>query len=84
MKAKPILLKLIISASLIKTAAGLHCSSDCAACWKTGSTVGEDAKMSCFFGECGHKCPQGYENIHCAKHSRCQYVGFCEVETTAF
>jgi hypothetical protein len=51
MKAQPMVLNLII-VSLIKTAAGLYCSGDCAACWKTG-VPGEDIKFACIFGDCG-------------------------------
>jgi hypothetical protein len=72
-------LNLIIAASLIKTAAGLQCSGDCAACWKIGAP-GVDIKFACIFGDCGDKCPGGYENLHCAKSARCQYVGFSRGE----
>ena len=67
-------LSLIVAAALIKTVVGLECSSNCAACWKTGSP-GVDIKFSCAVGNCNHKCPEGYEGLHCAKVERCQYVG---------
>jgi hypothetical protein len=84
MKAQPMVLNLIIAASLIKTAAGLHCPGDCAACWKTGGAAGEDIKFACIFGNCGGQCPGGYENLHCAKSERCQYVGFSRSEDQCF
>ena len=67
-------LGLLLAADFIQTAAGLHCDSECAACWKTGDTNGVDIKLSCGLGtrECGDTCPQGYEGIHCAKRARCQ------------
>ena len=63
----------LIAAGLIQTAVGLHCNSWCAACWKDGSTTGEDIKINCSpDGYCGEKCPKGYHDMHCAKDIRCE------------
>ena len=77
MKILPVANCLLIAAGLIQTAVGLNCASACAACWKDGSTTGEDIKISCSGnGYCGNKCPQGYSDMHCAKSLRCEYVGY--------
>jgi hypothetical protein len=69
-----VLLGLIFAAEIIQSVAGIEChSSNCAACWKIGSP-GIDIKIPCGpKGECGDKCPDGYEGIHCAKSTRCEY-----------
>ena len=57
--------------SVIRTAAGISCGSQCAACWKIGQP-GVDIKIACDWGAECHNCPPDYDNIHCAKSARCQ------------
>ena len=47
------------------------CGSDCVACWKIGSTTGEDIKFTCDLFK-GCRCPSGYDRLHCATQSRCE------------
>jgi hypothetical protein len=75
MKALSISLSLIFAAGFFQSAAGIECSeSHCAACWKIGSSVGEDIKLLCAGGKCADWCPDGYDRIHCAKSERCSQV----------
>ena len=69
-----ILVTLVIAATFSHMALvfGFECSSNCAACWKTGDETGVDTKISCDNGICDTACPYGYERIHCAKSKRCQ------------
>lgn len=50
----------------------MYCNTGCAACWKIGER-GVDIKIPCIPGtnECGNGCVKGYDNLHCAKRSRC-------------
>ena len=50
----------------------LYCDTGCAACWKTGEP-GIDIKIPCTqdTNDCGNGCVSGYEDLHCAKKSRC-------------
>ena len=79
MKIFSMVLGLAFAASFnILTAAGLKCSSVCAACWKIGEP-GVDIKMTCDQdNDCGGvtDCPPGYEDLHCAKTERCMSVDF--------
>jgi len=63
---------LVFGAGFDQVAAGvLFCGGSCVACWKIGSTTGEDIKFLCNVGmKC--RCPSGYDRIHCAKDSRCE------------
>jgi hypothetical protein len=66
---------LVFAVGFFQTAAAdrIDCLSNCAACWKTGSTTGEDIKMPCHpIWGCPFACPPGYDRIHCAKESRCE------------
>ena len=58
--------------SVILMAAGIQCSSGCAACWLDNNPDGVDTKFSCNGGDCGDVCPSGYNGIHCARFGRCQ------------
>ena len=49
---------------------GMACDSNCAACWKDGSS-GVDIKFSCINNDCGSACPTGYSGMHCATKLRC-------------
>ena len=71
MKALSVALSLIFAAGfIIQPAAGILCDSNCAACWKAGSST-VDIKIGCQLGNCPYPCPGGYENIHCAVSGRC-------------
>ncbi len=64
---------LVFGAGFDQAAAGITCGSDCVACWKIGSTTGEDIKFNCnLVGGC--RCPSGYDRMHCATESRCEWV----------
>ena len=55
-------------------AAGLKCSTACAACWLDNNIGGVDTKFTCTGDNgvhCGDVCPTGYNGIHCAKTERC-------------
>ena len=57
-------------------AAGLKCSTACAACWLDNNNDGVDTKFTCredqgSYTHCGDACPTGYNGIHCAKTERC-------------
>jgi hypothetical protein len=59
---------------IIQMAAGLDCSSSCAACWLDNNNDGVDTKFTCTGNGgvgCGDVCPTGYNGIHCAKSERC-------------
>ncbi len=73
MKLLSVALSLLFSAAFIQTAAGITCDSNCSACWKIGSP-GVDVKIGCWANNCPGSCPDGYENIHCAKWQRCMWV----------
>jgi len=73
MKALSSALSLFFAAVIIKPTAGILCDTDCAACWKMGSST-VDIKIGCQFGNCPFSCPGGYENIHCATSRRCLWV----------
>jgi hypothetical protein len=49
-----IALSLVFTASFIQNAEGLRCKSGCAACFKIGTTIGEDIKLLCETAECGN------------------------------
>ena len=73
MKVPSLALGLVFAAVFIQTAAGKHCHSNCAACWKNGSP-GIDIKMSCGGdggNPCDDICPDGYNDLHCADSKRC-------------
>ena len=60
--------------SVIQMAAGLKCSSGCAACWLDNNSNGVDTKFTCTGDQgvhCGGACPSGYNGIHCADIDRC-------------
>ncbi|KIK02858.1 hypothetical protein K443DRAFT_677196 [Laccaria amethystina LaAM-08-1] len=62
---------------IIQMAAGLDCSSSCAACWLDNNNDGVDTKFTCTGNGgvgCGDVCPTGYNGIHCAKSERCVCV----------
>ena len=75
MKLLSTALSLVFAAGFFQSAAAerIDCLSNCAACWKIGSTTGEDIKMPCnLIWGCPFTCPSGYDRVHCAKESRCE------------
>jgi len=73
MKVRSVVLSLLLAACFMQTGAiTLYCNTGCAACWKTGER-GVDIKIPCNPGtnDCGNGCVNGYEDLHCAKRSRC-------------
>ena len=63
-----------VVANFVHMAAGLSCSTGCAACWLNGNTNGVDIKFACYGDKegCGSRCPDGYSGMHCATSNRCE------------
>ena len=73
MKVHFVALSLLLTAGFMQTVAMvLYCDTGCAACWKTGEP-GIDIKIPCTedTNDCGNGCVNGYEDLHCARRSRC-------------